>query len=251
MSSSQSTHSPRRLPSFRAVEQSRRDFLSWLGVGTALTVVGCSTNNESDRFAPQSYTGEGEGEEIDVAEQEQTACLPTTRDAKGPYWEAGAPVRPLQIAGAGEPGVRLLVDGRILGPDCRTPLAGYAVDVWQADAEGNYYVAGNSDYRLRGKVKTDAKGRYRFETILPGRYGDSAGIRPAHLHVSFLSPAGNVILTSQLYFEGDPYLGQQDYCTRQGTCNSADRKRHLKLTNAQLGTTVGKRTSFDAVLPRT
>ena len=69
--------------------------------------------------------------------------------------------------------------------------------------------------------------------------------------MSFLSPGGNVILTTQLYFEGDPYLGQADYCTRSGTCNSADPNRALKLRSAFVSGRVGRRTTFDAVLPRT
>jgi hypothetical protein len=54
-----------------------------------------------------------------------------------------------------------------------------------------------------------------------------------------------------MYFAGDPYLGDADYCTEQGTCNSADPLRQLSLQNALVGKRVGKRTSFDAVMPRT
>jgi len=186
-----------------------------------------------------------------MSEEAQTACRLTTRDARGPYWEAGAPVRPLKIAEDAEPGVRLAVEGRLFGPDCRTPLANYAIDVWQADEQGNYYRAAQSNYRLRGKVKTDAAGRYRFESVLPGRYGDAAGIRPAHLHITYLSPGGNALLTTQLYFEGDPYLGAADYCTAAGTCNSADANRALKLRNAWIGTKIGKKALFNAYLPIT
>jgi protocatechuate 3,4-dioxygenase beta subunit len=236
--------------SFLAIEKSRRDFLGWLAAGTALSAVGCRAASADDPLERRTYTAEGE-EATEVAESAQTACRPTTRDARGPYWEPGAPVRPLQIAQPDEPGVRLLVEGTMLGPDCRTPLEDYAIDVWQADAEGNYHGAGKTDYRLRGKVTTDAQGRYEFETILPGRYGDAAGIRPAHLHVTFLTPGGNVLLTSQLYFEGDPFLGKQDYCTRQGTCNSADANRHLVLRDALIGKTPGKRAKFDPVMART
>jgi catechol 1,2-dioxygenase len=125
------------------------------------------------------------------------------------------------------------------------------LDVWQADAVGNYHAAGANDYRLRGKIKTDALGRYRLETILPGRYGDAAGIRPAHLHVTFLTPGGNALLTTQLYFEGDPYLGEADYCTREGTCNSSDPARVLALQDAWVSSQVGKKAFFRAVMPRT
>lgn len=226
----------------RAREKSRRDFLSWLGVGVAAAAVGCSApsaESEVEGSAPLSRDEEGELEAL-------AACTPTTRDAKGPYYEAGAPVRP-QLAGPDEPGVRLALAGRLVGPDCRTPLANYTLDLWQADALGNYH--SGAGHRLRGKVKTDAEGRYAFETILPGRYGDAAGIRPAHIHVTFLSPGQNALLTTQIYFAGDPYLGQEDYCTRQGTCNSSDAARILTLHEASSG--IGKRATFNAIMPRT
>jgi len=220
------------LPSPHAIERTRRDFLTWLGV--AASTVACTSDLDAA-----------------TAEDFERACRATTRDAKGPYHLAGAPLRAESLAAPDEPGVRLFVSGRLLGPDCRTPLAGYALDVWQADADGSYHQGASDAFRLRGKIRTDALGRYRFETILPGRYADAAGIRPAHLHVSFLTPGGDVLLTSQLYFEGDPYLGEADYCTRLGTCNAADPDRHLRLVDALVGERPGKQTSFDAVMPRT
>jgi catechol 1,2-dioxygenase len=225
------------LASPRSIEKTRRDFITWLAAGTAATAVACTTSAAED-------------DDLALDEGFERACRATTRDAKGPYWLANAPVRAQSLAAPNEPGVRLSVEGKLVGPDCRTPLAGYALDVWQADAEGNYHSGTSDAFRLRGKIRTDAMGRYRFETVLPGRYADAAGTRPAHLHVSFLTPGGNILLTSQLYFEGDPFLGPEDYCTRQGTCNSADPNRHLQLTDGLVGTQPGKLTTFDAVLPR-
>lgn len=241
-------------------DRSRRDFLAWLGAGAATAAVGCVAPSSDEQDAANgavdaSGASGGEsptGEVTAETEEDLTTCKITTRDAKGPYFEPGAPIRSnLRIADLDEPGVRLGVEGRVLGPSCLTPLAGYTLDVWQADASGNYYAGAGNAYRLRGKIKTDALGRYRFETILPGRYGDDAGIRPAHLHVSFLSPGGNVILTTQIYFAGDPYLGQADYCTRSGTCNSSDPNRILKLRNGFLSNVAGKLSTFNVVLPRT
>ena len=174
---------------------------------------------------------------------------PTTRDAEGPYWVPDAPVRAGSIASLDLPGLPLLVEGRVMDA-CGQPLAGAILDVWQADARGRYHGAGEDGHRLRGRVRTDARGRYRFETIMPGRYSDDDGIRPAHLHVSFLAPDGRLLLTSQLYFEGDPYLGEADYATRVGSCNSADRTRHLRLVDGFVGSRFGKRTVFDAVVAR-
>jgi protocatechuate 3,4-dioxygenase alpha subunit len=230
------------------VDRGRRNFLSWLAAGTAMYAVGCATN-----------TGDGESEALTddalATDVDATGCKITTRDALGPYYQPGAPLCTVTLPGAegvspNDDGVPLLVEGALVGPDCRTPLKNYVLDLWQASAAGKYS-AGHGDFRLRGKIKTDQFGRYSFQTILPGRYADSAGIRPAHIHVTFRTPAGNALLTTQMYFAGDPYLGDADYCTEQGTCNSADPLRQLALQNALVGKRVGKRTAFDAVMPRT
>jgi protocatechuate 3,4-dioxygenase beta subunit len=233
------------------LERSRRDFLAWLAVVPAVGAAGCTARDPDERHDDPD-DDIAETEPVESAEDAQTTCRPTSRDATGPYFEAGSPIRTTaRIAALNEPGVRLVIEGRLFGPDCRALSKGYALDVWQADEDGKYYDAWQTSFRLRGKVLTDSFGRYRLETILPGRYGDSAGIRPAHLHVRMLTPGGNILLTTQLYFAGDPYLGQADYCTRSRTCNSGDPARALSLRNAWVSGTAGKRASFDAFLPRT
>lgn len=228
----------------KGIDRGRRNFLAWMAAGTAMYAVGCATNagdGESEALA---------GDDALASDVDGAGCKITTRDALGPYYQPGAPVRTTTLAGADDDGVPLLVEGALVGPDCRTPLKNYVLDLWQASAAGKYS-AGHGDFRLRGKIKTDNFGRYSFQTILPGRYADSAGIRPAHIHVTFRTPGGNALLTTQMYFAGDPYLGDADYCTEQGTCNSADPLRQLALQNALVGKRVGKRTAFDAVMPRT
>jgi protocatechuate 3,4-dioxygenase beta subunit len=238
----------------------RRDFLAWMLAVPA--VAGCTVANQNDGAAtpndmpgaPAVDAAANDGHAADdgdvaMMEEEWKSCSPTTRDAEGPYFQAGSPQRALQIAETGEPGVRLLVEGHLVGPDCKA-LKGYSVDVWQADATGNYYDAATSSYRLRGKVVTDTLGRYRFETILPARYTDAGGTRPAHLHWKILTPQGNTLLTTQLYFAGDPWLGQADYCTRARTCNSSDVKRALALADAVVSGQAGKKARFDAFLSR-
>jgi protocatechuate 3,4-dioxygenase beta subunit len=246
----------------RVVSPGRRDFLAWMLAVPA--VAGCTVASQNDGAtspndtpgapAPAADAAANDGHAADdgdvaMTEEEWRSCSPTTRDAEGPYFQAGSPQRALQIAETAEPGVRLLVEGHLVGPDCKA-LKGYSVDVWQADATGNYYDAASSSYRLRGKVVTDNLGRYRFETILPARYTDAGGTRPAHLHWKILTPQGNTLLTTQLYFAGDPWLGQADYCTRQRTCNSSDGKRALALADAVVSGQAGKKARFDAFLSR-
>jgi protocatechuate 3,4-dioxygenase beta subunit len=234
---------PNRL-SARAIDRGRRDFMSWLLAVPAYAAIGCSFDASRD--------GEEAAEDKLVVDPDGgLECQYTSKDATGPYFSPGSPVRPVRLAALNEPGVRFLLEGQLFGPDCKTPLAGYAIDFWQADAAGHYHVAGESGYRLRGKIVTDSLGRYRAETILPGRYSDAAGWRPAHLHARMLTPGGNVLLTTQIYFAGDPYLGQADYCTVQGTCNSSDQARILTLADAAVSGTAGKTASFNAYLQRT
>jgi protocatechuate 3,4-dioxygenase beta subunit len=57
---------------------------------------------------------------------------------------------------------------------------------------------------LRGKLRTEADGRYHVRTVLPGRYLNGAQYRPSHIHVKLRAP-GFTELTTQLYFPGDPY----------------------------------------------
>jgi protocatechuate 3,4-dioxygenase beta subunit len=139
------------------------------------------------------------------------ACRPTEEDQLGPYYQPGAPIT-TALAGPAEPGERLVIPGRVLGmPDCK-PLAGAIVDVWQANASGEYYrlqPAGESDanrFRLRGRIKTDAEGHYRFETVLPGYYEIGFGrSRPRHIHLMVSHPGYKTLIT-QLYFKGDKLL---------------------------------------------
>lgn len=169
----------------------------------------------------------------------QIQCEPTTSDVLGPYHEPGAPSR-AQIAAADEPGERLRVTGAVYGPDCRTPVAGVMLDVWQADVDGNYHAASETGYRLRGKVMTDAEGRYELDTIMPGRYALADGPRPAHIHFQVVE-ANHATLTTQLYFEGDPFLAPNDACG--SGCNSDELGRIVAVEGS-----APLRATFDIVL---
>ena len=156
----------------------------------------------------------------------EPACAPTGKDALGPFHEPGAPFRTV-IADANEPGERLYVQGTVYGADCTTPVAGAIVDVWHADTNGVYHTA-QEQYRLRGQMKTDAQGRYAFETIQPGHYDN----RPKHIHYMVTHPSQAPLVT-QMYFAGDPRLGANDTC-QPPTCNSYDPERIVTLTTTSV-----------------
>ena len=84
--------------------------------------------------------------------------------------------------------------GFVLTRGCK-PLAGALLDFWQADDKGRY---DNSGFRLRGHQFTDAEGRYRLRSVVPGIYPG----RTRHIHVK-VQPRGGRVLTTQLYFPGE------------------------------------------------
>jgi protocatechuate 3,4-dioxygenase beta subunit len=123
-------------------------------------------------------------------------CRTTPRDALGPFYKSGAPLQTELCAGGGE---KLAVSGRVLGmPDCK-PLSGALVEVWQADARGDYSQVGaktdDSRCLLRAGMRTDSEGRYAFNTIVPAEYPG----RPRHIHYR-ISRQGYATLVTQLYF---------------------------------------------------
>ena len=150
-------------------------------------------------------------------------CEPTASDVTGPFFRAGAPSRS-SLVGAEEPGERLEITGIVLDPDCQTPLDGAVIDVWQADAEGRYDT-NSADYRLRALLMSDGEGRFAFTSVRPGNYPDAGGWRPAHIHFTISRP-GYRSVTTQLYFEGDPYLAPNDSC---GVCNSDEESLIIRL----------------------
>ena len=117
----------------------------------------------------------------------------TARQTEGPYFKPGSPQRASLIDGAAN-GERLALGGRVLDSRCQ-PIAGVLLDFWQADASGDY---DNAGMRLRGHQFSDATGRYRLDTVVPGLYPG----RTRHLHVRVQAPGGPV-LTTQLYFPGE------------------------------------------------
>jgi protocatechuate 3,4-dioxygenase beta subunit len=87
-----------------------------------------------------------------------------------------------------EPGVRLVVSGRVFGPDGTTPLPGVSLYVYQTDQTGYYSTPVNDSRnpRLRGYLRTDADGRYVFTTIKPAPYPNER--IPAHIHYVVTAP---------------------------------------------------------------
>ena len=117
----------------------------------------------------------------------------THAQTEGPFFKQKSPLRSdLRVDLKGSP---VVLTGLVLTRTCR-PVPNALVDLWHADADGEY---DNSGFRGRGHQFTDALGRYRFITVKPARYTG----RTAHYHVK-VQAANGPILTTQLYFPGEP-----------------------------------------------
>ncbi len=137
-------------------------------------------------------------------------CVPTVENIEGPYYLPGAPFRD-RVVPPGASGRPLVLMGRVIAADCVTPLSGAVVDLWQTDAAGKYDFSG--EFRWRGRVRTDADGRYRIETVIPGRYRAGLSYRPSHIHLKVSHPGGRTLIT-QVYFEDDPHLRDDPFVKR-------------------------------------
>jgi protocatechuate 3,4-dioxygenase beta subunit len=107
-----------------------------------------------------------------------------------------------RMAPVGEPGTRLVVEGTVRG-DGGKPLAGVSVFAYQTGADGIYGPKGNSDPRLRVYLRTDGRGRYRFETVRPGSYPGTRIAAHIHFHVT---PPGGTERVSEVVFADDPFV---------------------------------------------
>jgi protocatechuate 3,4-dioxygenase beta subunit len=119
---------------------------------------------------------------------------PTLRQTEGPYFKPRSPQRS-DLREPGGTGIPVELSELVLTRRCR-PVAGALVDLWHADAKGDY---DNTGFRFRGHQFTDANGVYRFRTVKPARYTG----RTRHYHVKVQAPGGG-ILTTQLYFPDEP-----------------------------------------------
>jgi len=127
----------------------------------------------------------------------------------GPYHRPGAPFR-AKITPPLEPGVVLVIAGRVWGHDTKKPLTGAVLDIWQANKDGRYdnddpaHPPAKDVYKNRARLVTDENGYYEYETVHPGRYLNGDQFRPAHIHY-WIRAAGYKELVTQLYFKGDPF----------------------------------------------
>lgn len=180
-------------------------------------------------------------------------CSVSGGDILGPFYRPNAAMAAasiIELAKAEEKGTHITLTGRILRPDCKTPVVNAVVDVWQANHEGMYdiktpdEVIAPANYHMRGQARTNDKGEFTLKTVMPGKYRIPPGLenfekfegylRPAHIHLTVTHPV-YLPLTTQLYFNGDAQIAKDPW---------ARHSKHLVKMSKDKG-------SFDIVLGNT
>lgn len=216
----------------------RRVLRTGLGVAVASALAACSGDGNDTEAAGRSQpdpTSPTTAASATGGAASATTLAPTPQCAddddltvaqtEGPYFKRSSPEKSNLFADVSN-GTRLVITGAVLTTACQ-PVNRALIDVWQADNSGAY---DNTTYRLRGHLFTDAQGRYRLETIVPGLYPG----RTRHIHVKVQAPDGPV-LTTQLYF---PNEGQ----------NARDGIYRKELEMAVRDVANGKQATFDFVV---
>lgn len=149
------------------------------------------------------------------------ATAATEATVEGPfYWKGAKDVQLGANLSEGMPGEPALYCGRVTDIEGR-PLAGALLDVWSGDGEGHYDVQLSDPPVMlgRGRMRTDAEGRYYFWSIKPSAYPipddltagemlrrlNRPNWRPGHLHI-MVSADGHVPLTTHLFVSDSKYL---------------------------------------------
>ncbi len=120
------------------------------------------------------------------ASGEPAACGPTIGDVAGPF-EQSLLDTPLRA----KIGMGHVLQGRIVRAGDCSPVARARVFLWQAGRNGY-------SPRGRGSVRTDRRGRFRFEGPVPASYDG----RPPHIHIAVIHPAYEELLTRYVVRRG-------------------------------------------------
>ena len=178
-------------------------------------------------------------------------CVKTPEALDGPYYYPSSLAR--AALAEGRTGVRLrlgiTIANAVVPGDTCSPLPAAVVDVWHADAEGQYSNVGTGMQRTvtvgetfcRGHQVTDDNGYVEFDTIVPGwefvETPAPSGVvrRTTHIHVKVFSDFK--VATTQLFFPDDYmnelYAGVQPYAANRSMEAPGSGRRYDRITNAE------------------
>ncbi len=109
-----------------------------------------------------------------------------------------------------EPGPKMMIHGVIYQADGKTPAKDVVLFIYHTDQNGNYSNkynekgwAGRQGY-IRGWMKTNESGEYKFYTLQPASYPNSTALK--HIHPTIKEPGKNEYWIDEFIFDDDPFL---------------------------------------------
>ena len=104
----------------------------------------------------------------------------------------------------------LVLSGRVFDGDGLAVPDGL-IEIWQADAAGCYHAQGSATFRGAGRAALDREGRYRFETVKPGRVAGVGGNKQApHINLTLFARGLLVHLRTRVYFADEAAANGND-----------------------------------------
>jgi protocatechuate 3,4-dioxygenase, beta subunit len=145
-----------------------------------------------------------------------------------------------KISGIDEPGDPMEITGTIFKPDGKTPAPNVILYIYHTDAKGIYSPSpgqkhGNRHGHLRGWIKTDAQGRYKFVSIRPASYPN--GQAPQHIHPIIKEAGMSPYWIDEYLFNDDPFLTEEEKMRQKKRGGSGI----IRLTKNEQGVWVGRR----------
>jgi protocatechuate 3,4-dioxygenase alpha subunit len=108
-------------------------------------------------------------------------------------------------------GPHIVIAGQVL-EEGRRPTKNTILEIWQPDAGGIFrhpldprYAQADPGFCGWGRARTDAQGKYRFRTVLPGSYaGEDGSARCPHIDVMILAIGLTRRLVTTIFFADAP-----------------------------------------------
>jgi protocatechuate 3,4-dioxygenase beta subunit len=109
-----------------------------------------------------------------------------------------------------EAGPKMMISGVVYHADGKTPARDVVLYIYHTGQDGKY-TAGNNEKGwgkrhgyIRGWMKTNEKGEYKFYTLIPASYPNSTALK--HIHPVIKEPGKNEYYIDEYVFDDDPFL---------------------------------------------
>lgn len=121
-------------------------------------------------------------------------------------------------------GEKIEISGIVYQKDGRTPAKDVVIYVYHTDQNGIYPTKGDEKGwakrhgYIRGWMKTNEKGEYRFYTVRPASYPNSTN--PRHIHIIIQEPGINEYWIDDYHFTDDPLVTAEMRKAKGQRCGS-------------------------------